>query len=126
MSSTGKSSLDPAFIDRQREHLLRLRTTLRSAARATEAEEGEVRGEVVDAAREYEDDAQELDALEVDGNLVVRDLDRLQRVERALEKIDDGTYGVSDLSGQPISRERLEAVPEAILTLSEEERLEKH
>ncbi|HKD54381.1 MAG TPA: hypothetical protein VKB72_09165 [Steroidobacteraceae bacterium] len=124
--STGKSSLDPAFIDRQREYLLRLRTTLRSAARATEAEEGEVRGEVVDAAREYEDDAQELDALEVDGNLVVRDLDRLQRVERALEKIDDGTYGVSDLSGQPISRERLEAVPEAILTLSEEERLEKH
>lgn len=124
--STGKSNLDPTFIDRQREYLLRLQATLRSAAQGTEAEEGEVRSEVVDAAREYEDDAQELDELEVEGNLVVRDVERLQRVERALKKIDDGTYGVSDLSGQPIPRERLEAVPEATLTLSEEQRLEKH
>lgn len=124
--STGKSNLDPAFIDRQREYLLRLRASLRSARDETEAEEGEVRSSVADAPREYEDDAQELDALEVDGNLVVRDLDRLQRVERALTKIDDGTYGVSDVSGQPIPRERLEAVPEAILTLSEERQLEKH
>ena len=124
--STGKSNLDPAFIDRQRDYLLRLRATLKSALGTTEAEEGEVRGALADTAREYEEDAQELDALEVDGNLVVRDLDRLQRVERALKKIDDGTYGVSDLSGQPIPRERLEAVPEAVLTMTEEERLEKH
>ena len=124
--SSGKSNLDPAFIDRQRDYLLRLRASLKSALDATEAEEGEVRGALADTPREYEEDAQELDALEVDGNLVVRDLDRLQRVERALKKIDDGTYGVSDLSGQAIPRERLEAVPEAILTLSEEERLEKH
>ena len=124
--STGKSNLDPSFIDRQREYLLRLQANLKSALQGTEAEEGEVRSEVVDAAREYEDDAQELDELEVGGNLVVRDLYRLQRVERALKKIDDGTYGVSDLSGEPIPRERLEAVPEAILTLSEEQRLEKH
>jgi DnaK suppressor protein len=124
--STGKSNLDPSFIDQQREYLLRLRANLKSALQGTEAEEGEVRSEVVDAAREYEDDAQELDELEVGGNLVVRDLDRLTRVERALKKIDDGTYGVSDLSGEPIPRERLEAIPEAILTLSEEQRLEKH
>jgi len=124
--STGKSNLDAAFIDQQREYLLHLRASLKSALEETEAEEGAVRSAVADTPQEYEDDAQRLDALEVDGNLVVRDLDRLQRVERALKKIDDGTYGVSDLSGQPIPRERLEAVPEAILTLSEEERLEKH
>jgi DnaK suppressor protein len=124
--SSGKSNLDPGFIDSQRQYLLRLRASLKSAAQATEAEEGEVRGALADMPREYEEDAQELDALEVDGNLVVRDLDRLQRVERALKKIEDGTYGVSDLSGQPIPRERLEAVPEAVVTLSEEARLEKH
>jgi len=124
--STGKSKLDPAFIDRQRGYLLHLRASLKSALEATETEEGELRGAAADAPREYEDDAQELDALGVDDDIVGRDLDRLQRVERALKKIDDGTYGVSDLSGEMIPRERLEAVPEATLTLSEEKRLEKH
>ena len=32
---------------------------------------------------------------------------------------------MSDRSGQPIPRERLEAIPEALYTLSEEERREK-
>lgn len=121
-----KSNLDTAFIERQRETLLRLRASLKSALEAAETEESELRGAAADAPREYEDDAQELDALGADDDLVGRDLDRLQRVERALRKIDDGTYGVSDLSGQMIPRERLEAVPEATVTLSEEERLEKH
>jgi len=121
-----KSNLDSAFIERQRETLLRLRVSLKSALEAAETEERELRGAAADAPREYEDDAQELDALGANDDLVGRDLDRLQRVERALKKIDDGTYGVSDLSGQMIPRERLEAVPEATVTLSEEERLEKH
>jgi DnaK suppressor protein len=124
--TSGKSNLDPAFIERQREYLLRLRASLKSALEATETEEGELRGAAAGAPREYEDDAQELDALGADDDVVGRDLDRLQRVERALKKIDDGTYGVSDLSGQMIPRERLEAVPEASLTLSEEERQERH
>jgi DnaK suppressor protein len=36
-----------------------------------------------------------------------------------LQKIEDGTYGLSDTSGEPIPRERLEAMPEAIHTVSE-------
>ena len=39
---------------------------------------------------------------------------RLGDVERALQKIEEGTYGLSDESGEPIPRGRLEAVPEAI------------
>jgi DnaK suppressor protein len=35
----------------------------------------------------------------------------LADVERALHKIEDGTYGTSELSGEPISLERLEAIP---------------
>jgi len=31
-----------------------------------------------------------------------------------LSKIEDGTYGLSDVSGRPIAKERLEAMPEAI------------
>ena len=120
--STGNPGLDPAFIDKQRRYLLRLRDGLRAAARASESEETEVRAGSADGAQEYEDDAQKLDALELDGNLIVRDIERLERVDRALKKIDEGTYGVSDLSGRPIPRERLEAIPEAICTLAEEKR----
>lgn len=76
-------------------------------------------------AREYGDDGQKLAALELAGNLVVHDVARLGRVIRALEKIADGTYGLSDVSGSPIPRERLEAVPEAVCTFDEEDEYER-
>jgi len=37
-----------------------------------------------------------------------------------LEKISEGSYGLSDASGQPIPKERLEATPEAIYTVAEQ------
>lgn len=58
--------------------------------------------------------------LERDGNLIVRHVARLERVDRALKKIEEGTYGLSDESGEKISRARLEAIPESLYTLSEE------
>jgi DnaK suppressor protein len=119
-----KSRLDAAFLEKQRQHLLRLRANLRTAARASEADETDVETAAADSAREFEDEAQKLDALELDGNLVARNAGRLERVERALAKIDNGTYGLSDVSGQPIPRERLEAVPEAACTLREEQERE--
>ena len=36
---------------------------------------------------------------------------KLQDVERALGKLDDGTYGTCDACGGAIARERLEAIP---------------
>jgi DnaK suppressor protein len=123
--STGNPGLDAAFIGKQREYLLRLRGSLRAAARSSEREETDVRDESAAGAQEYEDDAQKLAALELDGNLIVRDDERLERVDRALKKIDEGTYGFSDLSGVPIPRERLEVLPEAICTLPEEKDLER-
>ena len=116
--------IDSAFVDKQRQHLLRLRADLIAAADASESDEAEVKGQRAGAA-ELEEDAQALDALERDGNLVVRDIARLERVDRALEKIKEGTYGLSDKSGEAIARERLEAVPEALYTLSEEQALER-
>jgi DnaK suppressor protein len=124
MMKTGKSGLDPAFVEKQRQRLLRLRATLVAAAQVAESEEDDVKAQRTGDALELEDDAQGLDALERDGNLVVRDLERLERVDRALKKIAEGTYGLSDQSGKPIPQERLEAVPEALYTLSEEQVLE--
>ena len=49
----------------------------------------------------------------------------LVEIDRALAKIEAGTYGVSELSGRPIPIERLRAVPWARLTADEEERRER-
>jgi DnaK suppressor protein len=39
----------------------------------------------------------------------------IAEVDRALEKLDEGTYGTCDDCGRPIGAERLEAVPWAAL-----------
>jgi len=49
----------------------------------------------------------------------------LNRIDAALKRIEDGTYGLSVKSGKPISRKRLNAVPYAELTLEEQEEEEK-
>jgi DnaK suppressor protein len=117
--------LDPAFVEKQRQALLRLRVVLLNATRDGEADEAEIKEESAGGPREFEDDAQKLATLELDGNLVVRDVARLERVDRALKKIEEGTYGASDQSGQLIARERLEAVPESIYTMAEEQDRER-
>ncbi|HXA92247.1 MAG TPA: hypothetical protein VNU73_03280 [Steroidobacteraceae bacterium] len=114
------SRLDESFIEKQRRYLTRLRTALRAAAHRDESDEDDVTAEATDGAREYEDEAQRLAMRELQEHLIVRDTERLERVTRALKKIDEGTYGFSDVSGKPISRERLEVVPEAVLTIDEE------
>lgn len=45
--------------------------------------------------------------------------DRLALIERALNRIEEGTYGVSEVSGKPIPLERLEVLPWAT-TLTDE------
>jgi DnaK suppressor protein len=41
----------------------------------------------------------------------------LDRTERALAKLDEGTYGSCDRCGEPISRGRLKAMPDSVLCL---------
>jgi len=114
-------SLDAAYIERKREQLTKLRDELRSAIGVAETDESNTSTQTNLQANEYEDDAQRLDTLEREGNLVARDVGRLAQVERALRKIDDGSYGISDVSGHPIPKERLDAMPEAVNTLSEQQ-----
>jgi RNA polymerase-binding protein DksA len=41
--------------------------------------------------------------------------EQMAEVERALHKLEEGTYGLCDICGQPIAPERLEALPWASL-----------
>ena len=52
----------------------------------------------------------------------IENFDRmLAKVNRALQKMDDGTYGLSDIDGTPIPVERLEALPYANITVEQSE-----
>ena len=42
----------------------------------------------------------------------------VERVERALAKLDDGTYGTCDVCGQDIATPRLEAHPESVVCVN--------
>jgi DnaK suppressor protein len=119
------SGLGTAFIDQQRKSLDKLRVALLSAAQNSEADEVSVNAESRGGPREPEDDAQKLSALELDGQLVARDIMHLVPVERALAKIEEGTYGLSDISGLPIPRARLEAIQKRSEVLNWHERLRR-
>jgi len=55
---------------------------------------------------------------DIDDNAL--DQSTLEQIDRALERIDAGTYGVSEVSGKPIPKARLEAVPYATTLVGEE------
>jgi RNA polymerase-binding transcription factor DksA len=42
----------------------------------------------------------------------------LERTDRALAKLDEGTYGICDNCGQPIPERRLEAMPDSVLCVA--------
>ncbi|MCZ7645239.1 MAG: TraR/DksA C4-type zinc finger protein [Planctomycetota bacterium] len=45
-------------------------------------------------------------------------------IERAIEKIDEGTYGICDITGKPINKERLEFLPWATRSVEAQGRFE--
>jgi DnaK suppressor protein len=77
-----------------------------------EAEVESVSGDNADAALSLTEEGQD--------DAIAESLrDRLDAIERALHRLDNGTYGRSVRSGQPIPDERLEADPAAELTVEE-------
>lgn len=54
-----------------------------------------------------------------------REYSILRQIERALEKIEENSYGICDISGEEIPRARLEAVPYATMTVKAQEQVEK-
>jgi DnaK suppressor protein len=117
------NELEQEFIAQQKQRLQDLRVELER-----------VRDGLQDDERfraEEEEDFTEHDSGDMSQSLFTRELDasveqqvdrRLKYVDRALQKIEEGTYGLSDDSGDPIPRGRLEAVPEAIRTVEEQQR----
>ena len=51
--------------------------------------------------------------------------DIIESIDEALRKIEDGTYGLCDRCNQPISVERLKAIPYATLCIACQETVER-
>ncbi|MFA6915590.1 MAG: TraR/DksA family transcriptional regulator [Parachlamydiales bacterium] len=49
----------------------------------------------------------------------------LRHIDRALQKIDENTYGICDVSGEEIPPARLYAIPYACVTVKVQEQMEK-
>ena len=115
--------LDQEFIARQMQRLQELRAEIKRVHDGLEEDE-RFRAEEEEDFTQHDsgDMSQSLFTREVDATVEEQVERRLQAVERALQKIEEGTYGLSDDSGDPIPRGRLEAIPEAIRTVEEQER----
>ena len=114
---------DVKFLKDQRDELLARRAA--EVARATRLEDEATSiiedGEMGDV--QFDDEGGEGDTM-----VVQRDLDRvlstqarqtILEIDAALARIEQGTYGYSEISGQPIPRERLEAIPETTVLAAE-------
>ena len=120
-----ENALDQEFIDAQKQRLIDLREELGGVRDGLGEDEQELEGQG--------DDFTETDSGDMSQSIFDREMDasvreqierRLKDVDRALQKVEEGTYGVCDDTGEEIPRGRLEAVPEAIRTVEAQQRFE--
>ena len=106
--------------DRARALLLAERAEVTDLLAGTEASGQEDRETEDEDAQVYDSDAApDLVAEGMDDAIAESMRDRLATIDRALKRLDDGTYGRSVRSGLPIPDDRLEADPAAELTIEE-------
>lgn len=120
------TNLDDKFIAQQKERLESIRADLEQMRDGLEEDQQN--------RAEGEDDYSEHDSGDLSQSIFSREMDatiegqvdrRLEDVERALQKIEEGSYGICDDTGEEIPKGRLEAVPEAIRTVEAQERFER-
>jgi RNA polymerase-binding protein DksA len=59
---------------------------------------------------------------ELDNGLEEGARETLAEIEAALQRIEDGTYGICEVCGKPISAERLSAIPWTRLCIDDQRR----
>jgi DnaK suppressor protein len=75
--------------------------------------------------QDFEDVAVDFLETQQEQSLLVNELALLTEVQRALKRIENGTYGKCVTCGQPIPEKRLEAIPWAARDVKCEEQLER-
>lgn len=115
-------SLDQGFVDGQREKLETLKVDLKRIISGMSEDEQDRAEEEETSQFDGGDMSQQMFTREMDATIGEQSEGRLEDVRRALEKIDEGTYGICDDTGEEIPKGRLEAIPEAIRTVEAQEK----
>ena len=121
------------FNDEELEHF---RTLIEDRKRAALDDIASLRGQLADSREQAENDTAYsfhmadagTDAMEREKLylMVARQQKFVGYLDRALERIDDGTYGVCKVTGNPIPKERLEAVPHTEISIEAKLKQKKH
>lgn len=109
-------------IEHFRSMLVVERERLESELEGIRSRSTDVEGSLPDEGESGDEDTADLATAMMDKeiDLSVEDeiMDMLNAVDHALEKMEDGTYGICDISGEPIPKSRLELIPWASLTVA--------
>ena len=119
--SDSEEFMNPIQVEYFRQKLFRWRAELLREADGTLASLSE--GGI------HEADITDRASIETDRALELRTRDRarklISKIDQALNRIDNGTYGYCDESDEPISLKRLEARPIATMSIEAQERHER-
>ncbi len=122
-----KVKLTP-FLLKQKDRLLQLRDSLLDAMAGVAKDNLRARAEGSEASAfgMHQADAGS-DAYDRDFalSLLSQEQDALYEIEEALKRLENGTYGVCEMSGKTIAHARLEALPFARLTVECQSQIEK-
>jgi DnaK suppressor protein len=111
-------------IEKFKKRLIDLRNEMTKMVKETSDDvksTGEKKGYSQHQADEGTDDFNQTISLQ----LTDKEIKVLYQIDRALEKIEEGTYGICDISGEEIPIKRLEAIPYATMTVAAQEKFEK-
>ncbi len=110
---------DDEFLAQQRELLLAERARYVKHAESLKAEADSLAADREPGDVQFDDESGEGDSIAVERE---RDLAMsaqaraaVEEIDAALQRIEDRTYGICVVSGLPIPRERLEAIPQATM-----------
>ena len=107
------------FLQEQQELLQRERERLTQQADALKAEADQLAEEMEPGDVQFDEESGEGGTMNVERErdlaLSAQARAEVEEIDRALEKILEGTYGICERCGQPIARARLKAIPQAAL-----------
>ena len=110
-----KSPFDTRFLEQMRKSLASERETYVRQAAQLRAEAESLVADLDPGDVQFDEESGEGDTIAVERNrdlaLASKALEMIDEIDHALGKFDGGTYGICEVSGEPIPKERLEAIP---------------
>jgi DnaK suppressor protein len=121
-AAKARSAVANKFLEAQRKALLEERDTYTRHATDLRAEAEQLAADREPGDVQFDEESGQGDTMNVERErdlaLSAQALAAVEDIDRALAKIDAGTYGICERCGQPIPKERLKALPYAALCVA--------